>query len=271
METVRVFTADRMQAIEDSAIVDGDVVGNNLILTRHDGATINAGNVRGPAGPTGASPLVVTSTTRPTTGLFAGLVIWESDTGQTFMYTGSDWMSYEPMRICTSSTHPSSPFEGMQIYEKDTHKWLIWNGVYFSKPWNMGWGGVAGAGVYGTYGTTETPLSYNPGPVTFTNPGHRNYRIKLNAGIYHGGNYGWQCLRIKRGGTTIRTLTPTNLQNPANDDRCTCVDEYNDQPPTGPVTYTVTGQCYMGTATVDVGTQNSILTVEDIGPWGNPI
>lgn len=53
MATVTVFTAARMTAIEDSAIVDGSVVGDNLILTTHDGTPIDAGNVRGPTGNTG--------------------------------------------------------------------------------------------------------------------------------------------------------------------------------------------------------------------------
>jgi hypothetical protein len=51
--TVTGYTAARMKAIEDGTVIDGDVVGDNLILTRHDGATINAGNVRGPQGVTG--------------------------------------------------------------------------------------------------------------------------------------------------------------------------------------------------------------------------
>ena len=53
MATVTGLTADRMLAIEAASVVDGDVVGDNLILTKHDGSTINAGNVRGPAGPQG--------------------------------------------------------------------------------------------------------------------------------------------------------------------------------------------------------------------------
>lgn len=53
MSTVTVYTAARMQEIEDGAIVDGDVVGDNLILTKHDGSTINAGNVRGATGEQG--------------------------------------------------------------------------------------------------------------------------------------------------------------------------------------------------------------------------
>lgn len=50
MATVTGYTAQRMKQIEDSAIVDGEVVGDDLILIRYDEQTINAGSVRGPQG-----------------------------------------------------------------------------------------------------------------------------------------------------------------------------------------------------------------------------
>jgi hypothetical protein len=50
MATITGLTADRMLAIEAASVVDGDIVGDNLILTKHDGSTVNAGNVRGPQG-----------------------------------------------------------------------------------------------------------------------------------------------------------------------------------------------------------------------------
>lgn len=53
MATITGMTADRMLAIEAASVVDGDVVGDNLILTKHDGTQINAGSVKGPAGPQG--------------------------------------------------------------------------------------------------------------------------------------------------------------------------------------------------------------------------
>lgn len=53
MATITGLTADRMLAIEAASVVDGDVVGDNLILTQYGGAQINAGSVRGPAGPAG--------------------------------------------------------------------------------------------------------------------------------------------------------------------------------------------------------------------------
>lgn len=64
MTTVTGLTADRMLAIEDASVIDGDVVGDNLILTKHDGTQINAGNVRGPQGnegPTGSDLDVITA------------------------------------------------------------------------------------------------------------------------------------------------------------------------------------------------------------------
>lgn len=49
MAQVTGLTAERMLEIEASSVVDGGVVGDNLVLTKHDGTIINAGNVRGPS------------------------------------------------------------------------------------------------------------------------------------------------------------------------------------------------------------------------------
>lgn len=53
MATITGLTAERMLEIEAASVVDGDIVGNDLILARQDGTIINAGNVRGPIGPEG--------------------------------------------------------------------------------------------------------------------------------------------------------------------------------------------------------------------------
>lgn len=53
MSTITGLTASRMLEIEAASIVDGEVVADNLILTRQDGTPIDAGNVRGPQGPAG--------------------------------------------------------------------------------------------------------------------------------------------------------------------------------------------------------------------------
>jgi Concanavalin A-like lectin/glucanases superfamily len=53
MATVTGLTADRMLEIEAASVVDGDVIDGELILTKHDGTTIDAGSVAGPPGPVG--------------------------------------------------------------------------------------------------------------------------------------------------------------------------------------------------------------------------
>jgi hypothetical protein len=55
MGIVTGLTAARMMAIEAASVVSGIVSGDNLILTKHDGSTINAGNVRGATGAPGIS------------------------------------------------------------------------------------------------------------------------------------------------------------------------------------------------------------------------
>lgn len=51
MATITGYTAARMAEIENASIVDGYIDGDDLILVRYDGGTINAGNVRGLVGP----------------------------------------------------------------------------------------------------------------------------------------------------------------------------------------------------------------------------
>lgn len=59
MARVTGLTAERMLEIEAASIVDGLIVGDDLILRKFDGSEINAGNVRGPEGPVGPASSVV--------------------------------------------------------------------------------------------------------------------------------------------------------------------------------------------------------------------
>lgn len=73
MTTITGLTAARMLAIEGASVVDGEVVSGELILTKHDGTTINAGSIAGPAGPTGPAG--------PAGGLIPGEVrLWPGGT-----------------------------------------------------------------------------------------------------------------------------------------------------------------------------------------------
>lgn len=61
MATITGLTAARMLAIEAASVIAGIITGDNLILTKRDGTTINAGNVRGPQGVQGVPGSISTS------------------------------------------------------------------------------------------------------------------------------------------------------------------------------------------------------------------
>lgn len=134
MATVTGMTAARMQAIEDESIVNGVVTAGHLILSRHNGTTIDSGSVIGPPGPTGptgaTSIAIVTSGTRPTGGaLFTGLMIYETDTKRIYVYDGATWIYRGGLWLCTSVTRPASPFSGLMIFETDTKLIYIYDGA----------------------------------------------------------------------------------------------------------------------------------------------
>jgi hypothetical protein len=68
------LTADRMRDIEAASVVDGNVVGNDLVLVRRDGQTMNAGSVRGnpgAVGPAGGYYNDITVDSLPATGIIS--------------------------------------------------------------------------------------------------------------------------------------------------------------------------------------------------------
>lgn len=90
MATVTVFTAERMQEIEDNAIIGGEVDGSgHLILETHDGTFIDAGPVVAAAG----TPFIGQYTTigRPSAVGLDGKIIWDITEAQFYKSDGTDW------------------------------------------------------------------------------------------------------------------------------------------------------------------------------------
>ena len=90
MATVTVFTAARMQAIEDNAIVDGEIDGSgHLILETFAGTPIDAGPVVAAAG----TPFVGQYTTagRPAAATMNGKIYWDTDDAYFGISNGSTW------------------------------------------------------------------------------------------------------------------------------------------------------------------------------------
>lgn len=104
MGTVDGLTAEAMAAIRDGVVVDGNVDGTSghLLLTRYDGTTIDAGNVKGDqgdVGPTGPTSILIinNASERPTTGpdLFEGLVVYQKDAKINYQYDGTTWKIFQ--------------------------------------------------------------------------------------------------------------------------------------------------------------------------------
>lgn len=138
MATVTGLTADRMIAMENATVVDGNVVGPDLILVTRDGTQINAGVVQGTKGDqgtpgiNGSGFIICTSTTRPVlTPADEGKAIYETDTKLIRLWTGTRWKLQEKI-ICSSGSHPTglvAADEGVYIYETDTDLEYVWSGT----------------------------------------------------------------------------------------------------------------------------------------------
>lgn len=116
MVSVTGYTAERMKAIEDASVVNGEIdVNGHLILSRFDESTIDAGIVRDPP-----ELIVCTSATRPTVGLYAGLRIYETDTLCSMIYNGTDWDAFSEGSILLSMVSDAG---GVTVNTTDTLLW----------------------------------------------------------------------------------------------------------------------------------------------------
>ena len=61
-----------------------------------------------------------------------GQAVWDSDLKQLMVYMnasgGNAWQAVGNVIVCTSTTRPSTPFEGQRIYETDTNRELLYDG-----------------------------------------------------------------------------------------------------------------------------------------------
>lgn len=91
MVSVTGLTEEKMVEIDGLSIVDSDVVGNNLILTRRDGSTVDAGSVKGVDGGGGVLGdkyfARSTSTQSLTTGVITDVTSYAFVSGLSTLFT----------------------------------------------------------------------------------------------------------------------------------------------------------------------------------------
>jgi hypothetical protein len=79
-----------------------------------------------------------TSSTRPTSNVSTGAMIYETDTKRVLVNNAGTWEQKAFSNfVCTSSTHPAAPFQGLEIYETDTGFNAVYTGSYYSYGWQQ--------------------------------------------------------------------------------------------------------------------------------------
>lgn len=96
-----------------------------------------------------------------------------ADSAQT---TGTKWADVSGLPyVCTSTTRPSSPTNGMMIYETDTYNTLVYysSASVWRLPWNMPWGYINSSKVTTAITSNAADLT----TVVFTAVANRRYRV----------------------------------------------------------------------------------------------
>ena len=201
--------------------------------------------------------------------------------------TASDVNTYlakQAVIVCTSSTRPAGPPEGMTIYETDTDRLLVYtsSATGWVPPWSQSWGVVAAtSGGTSGYGYVRLTTSAQSGigtsatdvtnaTVTFAAVANRLYKVTAQADMIHATASENAQIQVLLDGTAIATSVVA----------ITTVGGYNDRFGIIGTTFTTTSGSHTiklsastksGTMTVNHATATpTILLVEDAGPVGAP-
>lgn len=107
-ESVTGFTAERMLAIENAAVISGSVVGDNLHLQTKGGADIDAGSVRGPEGPVGPPSLGIDAW--PVGSIFMSVV----DTNPNTLLGGGTWARIAQGKVLVGVDENDTSFDTVE-------------------------------------------------------------------------------------------------------------------------------------------------------------
>lgn len=168
MATVTGLTAARMLAIEANSVISGTIVGDNLILTKFNATTVNAGNVRGPTGATGpTATLAGTYAARPAASApLNGQIYFATDKMMSWECIAAAWVLIAVFAPEVTSL-PTSPIDQQEcIFVANATNGIKWHLRYRSASASAyKWEPVNGATpLTATVDTSEAVVS-----ATFTN------------------------------------------------------------------------------------------------------
>lgn len=180
--------------------------------------------------------------------------------------------------ICTSSTRPTSPFQGMRIYETDTYKTLVYTTATtgWQLPWGEAWGSVADV----SYGASNQVIA----PSTFVDltgvsvaanvVGNRWYEVMASGHAYQSTTGGVCAFQVA---TSVATTGTFGCRSDFFFAALTTQADVHilgkvKFAASGSVTFKVQGAALTGGGmTIYNNIGNFAMWIKDIGPAGNPV
>jgi hypothetical protein len=173
---------------------------------------------------------------------------------------------------CTSGTRPTSPPEGMTIYETDTDKMLTYTTATtgWVPPWNLPWGYVTAVKAsVGTSSIGSSAKQVDGLSATWTAVANRIYRVTVHIPVIsQSTNDGFVIVSLRNsGGSTIYNRDQKKIAA-SWDDSATIV-HYETGLAAGSTTRTAYVETSAGSAAIAYSSSIvPLLLVEDIGPNG---
>jgi len=232
---IRVVTGTPAGSPADPATPNNAIVLARVAVAAAATSITNANitDLRRQAGGTMSNPILCTSTTRPTQGLFTGMHIYETNTGTLLVYAGAT--------------------------------------AGFRPPWNLPWGRVAQVSLTSLAQsiTSAAMTDVTGASITFTAVAGRRYRLTAKLGASGSSSNLEGSLRIATSGNTEIEATALFA---ATIGRVAWGTMHTDvTPPAGSVTYKLRAQAVSTTLDMFASPLSPItLCADDVGPSANP-
>ena len=183
------------------------------------------------------------------------------------------YLAKQSVIVCTSTTRPSSPPEGMTIYETDTDKLLTYTTATtgWQPPWNMPWGYIGAVSLAANSPAVSAIADVAGLSLTWTAVANRRYVVRFDSDIVVNNSGNQMGVYLTNGaGTGFRRSLFTSPAASAYGTvgMAALLSGLGSGSQTAKIRIECTGG---GTAlTVASPTFPSVLIVEDIGPSGAP-
>jgi hypothetical protein len=197
----------------------------------------------------------------------AGAVLTASDV--------NTYLAKQAVIVCTSTTRPTSPPEGMVIYETDTDALLVYTTATtgWRPPWNMPWGRIESATGTSTSNIGTADVDINGMSVTWTAVQNRRYRVSAQLTVLAPSAGTNDCnvfVRISDGSNVLQTEAAQTASLVSSYSPFHLTQIINHTAATGSLTRKVRARVTASTSNSIYLSHTPSLLVEDIGPSAAP-